>query len=134
MTDLEFQRLERKEFTDDELAVIGDLFQDNLLYTAALKEMQTKVEILRDDFRQNNAYNPIEHIKVRIKRPVSILKKVYIREIPLTVEAIKENLNDIAGIRVVCTFKSDIYKIADILRHSEDINVLQIKDYIENPK
>ena len=80
MNDLEMQRLDRKEFREEELRVIGELFKDNLLYTAALKEMQTKVEILRDDFRQNNAYNPIEHIKVRIKTPTSILKKAYIRE------------------------------------------------------
>lgn len=134
MNDLEMQRLDRKEFREEELRVIGELFKDNLLYTAALKEMQTKVEILRDDFRQNNAYNPIEHIKVRIKTPTSILKKAYIREIPLTVEDLKEELNDIVGIRVVCTFKSDIYDIAEILSKSEDITLLKVKDYIANPK
>ena len=79
MNDLEIQRIDRKEFREEELNVIGELFKDNLLYTAALKEMQTRVEILRDDFRQNNAYNPIEHIKVRIKTPTSILKKVVFR-------------------------------------------------------
>lgn len=134
MDELEIQRIDRKEFRDDELKVMGELFKDNLLYTAALKEMQTRIEILRDDFRQNNAYNPIEHIKVRIKTPTSILKKVVVRNIPLTVEDIKNELNDIVGIRVVCTFKSDIYDIASILMKSEDIKVLQIKDYIENPK
>lgn len=134
MNELEIQRIDKKEFKDEELRVIGELFEDNLLYTAALKEMQTRVEILRDDFRQNNAYNPIEHIKVRIKTPTSILKKVVVRDIPLTVEDIKKELNDIVGIRVVCTFKSDIYDIAEILRKSEDIKVLQIKDYIANPK
>lgn len=134
MNDLEIQRIDRKEFKDEELRVIGELFKDNLLYTAALKEMQTRVEILRDDFRQNNAYNPIEHIKVRIKTPTSILKKVIVRNIPLTVEDIKAELNDIVGIRVVCTFKSDIYDIANILMKSEDIKVLNIKDYIANPK
>ena len=130
----ELSRLNNKEFNNEELRVIKDLFDDNLLYVAALKEMQTKVEILRDDFRRNNAYNPIEHIKVRVKQPVSILKKVYIRDIPLTVEGIKENLNDIAGIRIVCTFKSDIYKLADIIGRSEDITIIEIKDYIANPK
>ena len=129
MNDLEMQRLDKKEFREEELRVIGELFKDNLLYTAALKEMQTKVEILRDDFRQNNAYNPIEHIKVRIKTPTSILKKAYIREVPLNADAIREELNDIVGIRVVCTFKSDIYDIAEILAKSEEI-----KDYISNPK
>ena len=134
MTDNELKRLNNKELTEEELSVIRDLFVDNLLYLAALKEMQTKVEILREDFRLNNAYNPIEHIKVRVKKPVSILKKVYLRGIPLNVESIKEEINDIAGIRIVCTFKSDIYKIAEILSHSEDITILKIKDYIANPK
>ena len=134
MTDNELKRLNNKELNEEELSVIRDLFVDNLLYLAALKEMQTKVEILREDFRLNNAYNPIEHIKVRVKKPVSILKKVYLRGIPLNVESIKEEINDIAGIRIVCTFKSDIYKIAEILSHSEDITILKIKDYIANPK
>ena len=83
MNELEIQRIDRKEFKDEELRVIGELFEDNLLYTAALKEMQMRVEILRDDFKQNNAYNPIEHIKVRIKTPTSILKKVVVRDIAL---------------------------------------------------
>ena len=134
MTDNELKRLNNKELNEEELSVIRELFVDNLLYLAALKEMQTKVEILREDFRLNNAYNPIEHIKVRVKKPVSILKKVYLRGIPLNVESIKEEINDIAGIRIVCTFKSDIYKIAEILSHSEDITILKIKDYIANPK
>ena len=130
----EMKRLDNKEFNEKEIMLIQDLFEDRLVFTAALKEMQTKVEILRDDFRQNNSYNPIEHIKVRVKQPTSILKKVYIRSIPMDVISVKEHLNDIAGIRIVCTFKSDIYKLAEIIARSEDITVLEIKDYIANPK
>lgn len=128
------KRLDNKEYSVEELKVIGELFKDSLIYNAALKEIQTCIDILREDFKRNNAYNPIEHIKMRIKQPESILKKVYIREIPLNVDSIKVQLNDIAGIRIVCTFKKDIYKIAEIISNSEEISVLEIKDYIKNPK
>ena len=128
------KRLDDREFTEKELEVMKELFSDSLLYMAALKEVQTKIDILRDDFKRSNAYNPIEHIKMRIKQPNSILKKVYNRGLPLNAESIKENINDIAGIRVVCTFKSDIYKIVEILKKSEEIRILQVKDYIAHPK
>lgn len=128
------KRIDAKEFTIEEMKVIGELFKDSLVYNAALKEIQTRVDILREDFKRNNAYNPIEHIKMRIKQPESILKKVYIRNIPLDADSIKVQLNDIAGIRVVCTFKRDIYQIAEIISKSEEITVLAVKDYIKNPK
>lgn len=134
MLDVDVKRLDDKKLNDDEIKVMTKLYSESLLYTAALKEVQTKVDILRDDFKRNNAYNPIEHIKMRIKQPSSVLKKVYLRGIPLNVESIKENLNDIAGIRIVCTFKSDIYKIVEILKHLDGIHILQIKDYIAYPK
>lgn len=127
-------RLDNKEYTDEEINVLDGIYSDSILYNSALKEVQTRVEILRDDLRNNNAYNPIEHIKVRVKQPESILKKAYIREIPLDSESIKEKLNDIAGIRIVCTFKSDIYRIADFIKHSDNIRIIEIKDYIEKPK
>lgn len=134
MQEIDVKRLDDREFTEKELEVMKELFSDSLLYMAALKEVQTKIDILRDDFKRSNAYNPIEHIKMRIKQPNSILKKVYNRGLPLNAESIKENINDIAGIRVVCTFKSDIYKIVEILKKSEEIRILQVKDYIAHPK
>ena len=134
MQEIDVKRLDDREFTEKELEVMKELFSDSLLYMAALKEVQTKIDILRDDFKRSNAYNTIEHIKMRIKQPNSILKKVYNRGLPLNAESIKENINDIAGIRVVCTFKSDIYKIVEILKKSEEIRILQVKDYIAHPK
>ena len=109
------QRLNAKQFTDEEKSVIKELVKDELLYDAALRELKTRVEILREDFRRSMPYNPIEHIKTRIKQPNSILKKVYLRDMPLDAEIIKERINDLAGIRIVCTFKSDIYKIVNLL-------------------
>lgn len=128
------QRLDAKKFTDEEKSVIKELVKDELLYDAALRELKTKVEILREDFRRSMPYNPIEHIKTRIKQPCSILKKAYMRDWPLDAEYIKENMNDLAGIRIVCTFKSDIMRIADILLKHGDMEVVKVKDYITNPK
>lgn len=128
------KRLDLEQFNEVEFGVIKELQKEETLYTSALQEIKTKIEILRNDFKVSNAYNPIEHIKMRIKQPVSILKKVYLRDIELNSEVIKKELNDIVGIRVVCTFKSDIYKIAEILSNLEDIQIIQIKDYIASPK
>ena len=128
------QRLDAKKFTEEEKSVIKELVKDELLYDAALRELKTKVEILREDFRRSMPYNPIEHIKTRIKQPCSILKKAYLREMPLDADVIKEKMNDLAGIRIVCTFKSDILRIVDILLESGDIELLKVKDYITNPK
>lgn len=127
-------RLDNREFSDSELKVLEKLVENSLIYGAALRVIQTKIEILRQDFRRNKAYNPIEHIKIRIKQPSSILKKAYMRGIPIDAKAIQENIDDLAGIRVVCTFKSDIYEIVEILKNIRDIRILRIKDYITNPK
>lgn len=105
-----------------------------LLYNAALKEIGTKLEILNDEFQHVHQYNPIEHIKKRIKTPESIVKKLKRRGYESTVENMVKCVNDIAGIRVICSFTSDIYKIADMLASQSDINVLSVKDYIRNPK
>ena len=128
------QRLNAKQYTEEEKSVIKELVKDELLYDAALRELNTRVEILREDFRRSMPYNPIEHIKTRIKQPNSILRKVYLREMPLDAEIIKEKINDLAGIRIVCTFKTDIMRIADILLQNTDMEVVKVKDYITNPK
>jgi putative GTP pyrophosphokinase len=128
------QRLNAKQYTEEEKSVIKELVKDELLYDAALRELKTRVEILREDFRRSMPYNPIEHIKTRIKQPNSILRKVYLREMPLDAEIIKEKINDLAGIRIVCTFKTDIMRIADILLQNTDMEVVKVKDYITNPK
>ena len=127
-------RLNKKDFTSEEIQLLNQIYSDTLLYNSALKKLQTQIEILRDDFRKNNAYNPIEHIKVRIKQPESLMKKMYLKGFPLTVDSIRENVNDIAGIRIVCTFKSDIYKLASLVENAQNIEILQIKDYVTNPK
>ena len=105
-----------------------------LLYDSALKEINTKLEIINNEFKLNNQYNPIEHITSRIKSAKSIEKKMKRYGKDLTLENVMEYCNDMAGIRIICSFTSDIYRIADLLAKQDDIKVLQVKDYITCPK
>jgi len=105
-----------------------------LLYDAALKEINTKLEILNNEFKLAHQYNPIEHITSRIKSPQSIAKKIRHNEMELTVENIVKFVNDVAGIRIICSFTSDIYRIADLIAKQNDVKVLKVKDYIMCPK
>lgn len=105
-----------------------------LVYNAALKEINTKLEILNSEFQMAHRYNPIEHITARIKSPESIAKKLRHQGRALTIENIVRYINDIAGIRIICSFTSDIYQISGLIRKQSDVTVLKIKDYISNPK
>ena len=104
------------------------------LYSSALKEVNTKLEILNDEFQHVHQYNPIEHIKSRLKSAESIVKKLKRYGYETSIQNMVEYVNDIAGIRVICSFTSDIYRLADILAHQSDLKVISIKDYIQNPK
>ena len=106
----------------------------NLLYNAALKQMQTKIEILNEEFQEVHRYNPIEHVKSRVKSPESIVKKLKRNGYESTIENMVRYINDIAGIRIICSFTSDIYRIAEMISNQKDIQVMIIKDYIMNPK
>lgn len=120
-----------KEYKDNEV----DSWEEvNLIYSAALKQVQTKMEILNDEFQRVHNYNPIEHIKARIKSPESIVKKLKRYGYESTIENMVRYVNDIAGIRIICSFTSDIYRIADMVAGQKDIKVLSIKDYITYPK
>ncbi|MBO4337227.1 MAG: GTP pyrophosphokinase family protein [Lachnospiraceae bacterium] len=105
-----------------------------LVYKSALKEIGTKLEILNDEFGHVHQYNPIEHIKSRIKSSESIVKKLKKNGYETTIPNMVKYVNDIAGIRVICSFTSDIYRIADMLISQNDIKVVSVKDYILNPK
>lgn len=104
------------------------------LYNSALKEVGTKVDILNDEFRHVHKYNPIEYVKSRIKSPESIVKKLKRHGYESTIENMVKHINDIAGIRVVCSFTSDIYRLAEMIGRQNDLTVVSIKDYIKNPK
>lgn len=104
------------------------------LYNAALKKVSTKIDILNDEFQHIHRYNPIEHIKSRIKTPESIVKKLKKNGHATTTENMVKYVNDIAGIRITCSFTSDIYRIADMISKQSDLTILSCKDYIKNPK
>lgn len=104
------------------------------LYNAALKEVGTKLEILNDEFQHVHRYNPIEHIKTRIKRPESIFKKLKRYGYEQNIENMVKYVNDIAGVRLICSFTSDIYRLAAMIGNQSDLKVLSVKDYIKNPK
>lgn len=104
------------------------------MYKSALKYMKTKVDILNDEFQAIHNYNPIEHVKSRLKTPESIVKKLKRDGREETLENMVRYMNDIAGIRIVCSFTPDIYKIADMIEKQEDIEVISYKDFMKNPK
>ena len=104
------------------------------LYNSALKEVGTKLEILNDEFRHIHNYNPIEYIKSRIKTPESIVKKLKRNHYESTIGNMVSHVNDIAGIRLVCSFTSDIYRLAEMIGRQNDLTVVSVKDYIKNPK
>ena len=105
-----------------------------LLYNAALQEVQARVNVLNDEFHHINNYNPIEHVKARIKSPESIVKKLKRLGFEATIDNMYRELHDIAGIRIICSFISDIYQLADLIAKQSDVTVLYVKDYIRNPK
>jgi putative GTP pyrophosphokinase len=105
-----------------------------LVYNAALKEISTKIDILNDEFKHVHQYNPIEYVKTRIKTPESIVKKLKRYGYEDTIENMVRYCNDIAGVRIVCSFTSDIYRMADMIGRQSDITVISIKDYMKYPK
>lgn len=103
-------------------------------YRAAIKTVRTKIEILSEDFAVRNDYNPIHHIERRLKTPESIEEKLTKLGCEISIQSARENIFDIAGIRVVCNFIDDVYTVADMLSSQDDIHVMNVKDYIKNPK
>ena len=105
-----------------------------LLYSSALKQIETKLEILNDEFQHVHRYNPIEHVKSRLKTSESIVKKLKRNGYESTIENMVKYVNDIAGIRIICSFTTDIYRIAEMIANQSDIKVLSVKDYIKKTK
>ena len=105
-----------------------------MMYNCAIREIRTKLEVLNDDLGARYERNPIEHINARIKSPESIAKKLKSKNLPICSDSIPNNLNDVAGIRVICSFIDDIYTIAGMLIRQDDVRLVKMKDYIEHPK
>lgn len=103
-------------------------------YSCALLEVETKFRVLNQQFSLEQEHNPIETIKTRLKSMESIMDKLYRKKLPFEVSAVEECLTDVAGIRVICPFTEDIYRLADCLLQQDDVRLIRIKDYIKNPK
>ena len=105
-----------------------------LYYEAALSEVKTRIDVLSREYKLNCGESPIEHVNSRIKDPASIMRKININGYAPTIESIVKHINDVAGVRIVCSFTSDIFDIAAFFMKQDDIKVLKIKDYISKPK
>ena len=103
-------------------------------YRCAIMEVETKFNVLNEEFSLQYDRNPIEGIKTRIKSKEGIVRKLKKKELPFSIESIQDNIKDVAGIRVVCSFPEDIYMLADCLLSQDDIKLIEKKDYIKNPK
>lgn len=105
-----------------------------MMYNSAIREVRTKLEVLNDEFQVKSRRNPIEYIKYRVKKPQSIIEKLQRKQLPVSLDSVVNNLHDIAGIRVICSYVTDIYAIAEMLISQDDIVLITVKDYIKNPK
>ncbi len=116
---------------EDSIAPVEKFFAN---YICAIMEIETKFKVLDEQFSLKYDGNPIESINSRVKDYDSIIRKIIRKNIPRNLDAIEENINDIAGVRVVCSFVEDIYRLADCLLRQDDIILIRKKDYIKNPK
>ena len=111
-----------------------DITRIMMMYQFALNELETKLEILKEEFQLLHDYNPIEHTKSRVKSFESIIGKLQRKNLPMAIDSIRTGIQDIAGLRITCSFISDIYRLRDMLSKFFDIEIYSVKDYIENPK
>ncbi|MEC0373379.1 GTP pyrophosphokinase family protein [Paenibacillus chibensis] len=105
-----------------------------MLYQLALEELQNKIKLIKKELKLQDGYSPIEHIKVRIKEPKSIINKLERKGFDFTLDNVLTHIHDIAGMRIVCAFVQDIYRLLDHFAHRDDIRIIEIKDYIAKPK
>lgn len=134
MENNELSKLTTREFTDNLKSIRSKLDTMALKCYAGLTEMEAKINIINEDFKTRYQYNPIHHVESRIKSPESILKKMLRNNYPLTPESMSENIKDIVGVRIVCSFLTDIPYLVQFIKVNNDIEVLEEQDYIQNPK
>ncbi|WP_213815069.1 GTP pyrophosphokinase family protein [Glaciihabitans sp. dw_435] len=120
--------------TKDHLGARDDVSRFLMAYKFGLDEVMTKVNILKEEFSYVHEYNPIEHVRSRLKSPESILRKAERKNCPLNPDDIKARISDIAGVRITCSFIADTYVIQEMLSRQDDITVIEVKDYIASPK
>lgn len=131
---MDLRELYRYEIGDDELRKLEEWKKLPIMYQLALDELKSKIKLIQTEWKILNGYSPIEHIKTRIKEPRSILEKLERKGFEMTVDNMVDKIHDIAGMRIVFSFVKDIYSLLEHLQQRGDIKVLEIKDYIANPK
>ncbi|MED1740465.1 GTP pyrophosphokinase family protein [Bacillus swezeyi] len=119
---------------EDLRSLMEDWKNELLVYKFALDQMDTKFSIISQEYNLIHGHNPIEHTKSRVKSFESLINKLVRKGCDITTSAAKEHIDDIAGLRIVCSFMSDIYNMVEVLKQHEDIKILKVKDYIKNPK
>ena len=114
--------------------MVDEFFTVQCRYQAAIREVQTKLEILDDEFQMKHKRNPIHHMQTRMKSIQSMMEKLQRKHESISIASAVTNLTDIAGVRVICSYIQDIYTVADLLTSQDDVKVLRVRDYIKNPK
>ncbi len=123
-----------QRMTEEFQRLMDEFFAIQCRYSAAMKEVQTKLEILDDEFQSRHRRNPIHHIESRMKSIQSITEKLRRKEQPVSMQSAVDNLTDIAGIRVICSYVQDVYTVANLLTSQDDVKLLRVRDYIQEPK
>ena len=130
----EARALAATEFAKQLLETAVDYKELRMMYACAIKEVQTKFEVLETEFKVRYQRNPISSIQTRLKSSSSIIEKMIRKGVPFSMENLEEQIQDLAGIRVICSYVDDIYALANALTSQDDITLLEEKDYIRNPK
>lgn len=126
---------EKDSLMEDLLNLSSGEFERYILYyKSAMMEIETKLNIMRNEFMLKNDRNPISTIQSRLKKPTSIIEKLRRLNADISLESMDENLNDVAGIRVICSFLDDVYMMSEALLSQDDVKLIRVKDYIKNPK
>ena len=123
-----------RQMSEEFQRMVNEFFAIQCRYQAAIREVQTKLEILDDEFQARHQRNPIHHMQSRMKSIQSMMEKLHRKHMTVNMDSAVEHLTDIAGIRVICSYIEDIYTVADLLTGQDDVRVLKVRDYIKDPK
>lgn len=123
-----------QQMSEEFQRMVDDFFAIQCRYSAAMKEVQTKLEILDDEFQMKHRRNPIHHVESRLKSIQSMMEKLSRKHYAVSMQSAVDNLTDIAGIRVICSYVQDVYTVARLLTTQDDVKLVEIRDYIREPK
>ena len=123
-----------QQMSEEFQRMVDDFFAIQCRYSAAMKEVQTKLEILDDEFQMKHRRNPIHHVESRLKSIQSMMEKLSRKHYAVSMQSAVENLTDIAGIRVICSYVQDVYTVARLLTTQDDVKLVETRDYIREPK